>query len=463
MAIHDAGMFSVKEINRLKILQDVIDRNLRPGQAAEMLGITPRHCSRLLKRYRQSGPLGMNNQSRGRTGNRLLPTSLTDLALSIIRERYCDFGPTLAREKLEEIHGLVLGKETIRRLMIKAGLWIPRRQRPPKIHQPRYRRPCTGELIQIDGCDHHWFENRGRPCTALVYVDDATSRLMHLLFVKSESTFTYFEATRGYIEKYGKPMILYSDKASVFRVNNKHATTGSGETQFARAMRGLNITPLCAETSQAKGRVERAHLTLQDRLVKELRLKGSSTIDAANAFAEEYMADYNRRFAKAPLHDFNAHRPLALDDAEFTWREPRRVSKSLTIQYDKMLYLIEDSECSRRAIGKYIDVWHYPDGHKELRLNGVLLPYSTYDRLSEVDPVAIVDNKRLGHVLDVARQVQRKRDNNRSQSLPCSGDEPSRRRHASSINKSQRSLNEDDLLEAMIKLQGSSEAIFGKR
>ena len=176
--------------------------------------------------------------------------------------------------------------------------------------------------------------------------------------------------------------------------------------------------------------------------------------------------DYNRRFAKEPLHDFNAHRPLALDDhldAEFTWREPRRVSKNLTVQYDKMLYLIEDNEYSRRAIGKYIDVWHYPDGHKELRLNGVLLPYSTYDRLSEVDPVAIVDNKRLGHVLDVARQVQRKRDNNRSQSLPCSGDEPSRRRHAPSINKSQRSLNEDDLLEAMIKLQGSSEAIFGKR
>lgn len=128
-----------------------------------------------------------------------------------------------------------------------------------------------------------------------------------------------------------------------------------------------------------------------------------------------------------------------------------------------LLVLIEDTEYSRRAIGKYIDVWHYPDGHKELRLHGVLLPYSTYDRLSEVDPVAIVDNKRLGHVLDVARQVQRKRDNNSSQSLPSSGDEPSRRRHAPSINKSQRSLNEEDLLEAMIKLQGRSEAIFGKR
>lgn len=139
---------------------------------------------------------------------------------------------------------------------------------------------------------HDWFESRGRPCTALVYVDDATSRLMHLLFVKSESTFTYFEATHGYIEKFGKPMILYSDKASVFRVNNKHATTRPGETQFARAMRCLNITPLCAENSLAKGRVERAHLTLQDRLVKEFRLKGISTIEAANAFAEETVSPF---------------------------------------------------------------------------------------------------------------------------------------------------------------------------
>ncbi len=422
MAIHDTGMFTVKEINRLKILQDVIDRNLRPGQAAEMLGITPRHCSRLLKRYRQSGPLGMNNQSRGRTGNRLLPASLTDQALNIIRERYADFGPTLAREKLAENHGIVLGKETLRRLMIKTGLWVPRKQRAPKIQQPRYRRACCGELIQIDGCDHHWFENRAPACTALVYVDDATSRLMQLRFVKSESTFTYFEATRGYLEKHGKPLALYSDKASVFRINNKNATGGDGYTQFGRAMHELNIQTICANTSSAKGRVERAHLTLQDRLVKELRLRGISSVDAANDFADEFMTDYNRRFGKAPRHDFDVHRPLETDDdltAFFTWREPRRVSKSLTVQYDKVLYLIEDNELSRRAIGKYIEVWHYPDGRKELRLNGVVLPYSTYDRLQEIDQGAIVDNKRLGRTLEFIKLVQDKRDNNRSQALPA--------------------------------------------
>ncbi|SSI72491.1 transposase [Klebsiella pneumoniae] len=463
MAIHDTGMFTVKEINRLKILQDVIDRNLRPGLAAEMLGITPRHCSRLLKRYRQSGPMGMNNQSRGRPGNRLLPASLTDQALNIIRERYADFGPTLTREKLAENHGIVLGKETLRRLMIKTGLWVPRKQRAPKIQQPRYRRACCGELIQIDGCDHHWFENRAPACTALVYVDDATSRLMQLRFVKSESTFTYFEATRGYLEKHGKPLALYSDKASVFRINNKNATGGDGYTQFGRAMHELNIQTICANTSSAKGRVERAHLTLQDRLVKELRLRGISSVDAANDFADEFMTDYNRRFGKAPRHDFDVHRPLETDDdltAFFTWREPRRVSKSLTVQYDKVLYLIEDNELSRRAIGKYIEVWHYPDGRKELRLNGVVLPYSTYDRLQEIDQGAIVDNKRLGRTLEFIKLVQDKRDNNRSQALPA-GDGPSRRRRKPTEKKSQRSLDEGDMLNALKTLQSRSDEIFG--
>ncbi len=349
---------------------------------------------RLLALIRESGPLGMANRRRGRPSNNQLPDGLALYALSIIRERYTDFGPTLACEKLAELHDVHLSKETVRSHMVKAGLWVPRKQRAPKIQQPRYRRACCGELIQIDGCDHHWFENRAPACTALVYVDDATSRLMQLRFVKSESTFTYFEATRGYLEKHGKPLALYSDKASVFRINNKNATGGDGYTQFGRAMHELNIQTICANTSSAKGRVERAHLTLQDRLVKELRLRGISSVDAANEYADEFMDDYNRRFAKVPRHDFDVHRPLEHDDdlaAFFTWREPRRVSKSLTVQYDKVLYLIEDSEISRKAIWKYIEVWHYPDGRKELRLNGVTLPYSTYDRLSEIDQGAIVD------------------------------------------------------------------------
>ncbi|ECG7887485.1 ISNCY family transposase [Salmonella enterica] len=465
MTAHAAEFFTLDEVNRLKIIQDVVDRRLTTQMASQRLGISDRQCRRLLSRYRESGPLGMANRRRGKPSNNQLPDGFAQYALSIIRERYTDFGPTLACEKLAELHDVHLSKETVRSLMVKAGLWIPRKQRAPKIQQPRYRRACCGELIQIDGCDHHWFENRAPACTALVYVDDATSRLMQLRFVKSESTFTYFEATRGYLEKHGKPLALYSDKASVFRINNKNATGGDGYTQFGRAMHELNIQTICANTSSAKGRVERAHLTLQDRLVKERRLRGISSVNAANDFADEFMADYNRRFAKEPRHDFDVHRPLETDDdlaAFFTWREPRRVSKSLTVQYDKVLYLIEDSELSRRAIGKYIEVWHYPDGRKELRLNGVILPYSIYDRLQEIDQGAIVDNKRLGRTLDFIKLVQDKRDNNRSQAIPA-GDGPSRRRRKPTGKKSQRSLNGDDMLEALNTLQSRSEEIFGKR
>jgi transposase len=364
------------EVNRLKIIQDVIDRRLTTKMAAQRLGISDRQCRRLLARYREDGPLGMTSRRRGKSSNNQLPQGLAAYALSIIRERYNDFGPTLACEKLSEIHGVHLSKETVRKLMTQASLWVPRKQRAPKIQQPRYRRACAGELIQIDGCDHHWFENRGPKCTVLVYVDDATSRLMQLRFVKSESTFTYFEATRGYIEKHGKPLALYSDKASVFRINNKNATGGDGDTVWPCDARTEHSDHLC-RNQRSKGRVERAHQTLQDRLVKELRLQGISTMEAANAFAEEFMNDYNRRFSKAPRQEFDVHREMDVDDdldMVFTWREARRVSKSLTVQYDKVLYLIEDSEFSRRAIGKYIDVWHYPDGHKSSDLMAYHFP-----------------------------------------------------------------------------------------
>jgi hypothetical protein len=159
-----------------------------------------------------------------------------------------------------------------------------------------------------------WFEERAPACTLLVYIDDATSKLMYLHFTYSESTFSYFEATRAYIELHGKPEAFYSDKYSVFRVNKKQATSGDGHTQFGRALFELNIESICANSSQAKGRVERANLTLQDRLVKELRLQNISTMAAANAYAPTFIEDYNHRFGKPPRNDFNAHRPLRDDE-----------------------------------------------------------------------------------------------------------------------------------------------------
>ncbi|WP_415869156.1 ISNCY family transposase, partial [Burkholderia ubonensis] len=208
---------NMRELDRLKVIQAVVDMGLKPGRAAERLGVTVRQVQRLVDPYRESGAAGLASRKRGRPGNRRLDEDLARLALTIIRDRYADFGPTLACEKLWECHGIRLAKETVRRLMTDAGLWVPRRQRPPKVYQPRARRACLGELVQIDGSEHRWFEDRAPQCTLLVYVDDATSRLMHLHFTATESTFSYFEATRAYLERYGKPAALYSDKASVFR------------------------------------------------------------------------------------------------------------------------------------------------------------------------------------------------------------------------------------------------------
>lgn len=297
-------------------------------------------------------------------------------------------------------------------------------RRPPKVYQPRNRRACLGELIQIDGCDHRWFEECAQACTLLVYVDDATSRLMALLFCQAESTFSYFAATRAYLEQHGKPVVFYSDKVSVFRVNSRGSIGGDGHTQFARALFELNIEGICANTSQAKDRVERAHLTLQDRLVKELRLRGIESIAEANAFAAAFIADYNARFAKAPRNAHDTHRPLRADedlDLLFCWREPRCVSKSLTVHYGKRLYLLTDVPEPRLLAKHYIDVYHYADGRIEPRANGVPLPHTVYDRLSADDQGAIVDNKHLGHVLYVTQLMQSNRDGRRSQSGPSTG------------------------------------------
>jgi len=292
------------------VIQAVVDGTLKPGPAAERLDQTVRQVRRLVRRVQAEGAAGLASRRYGRPSNNRTPPNLVKQALDIIRARYADFGPTLACEKLLECHGLDLSKETVRKLISDAGLWLPRKLRSPTIYQPRNRRHCAGELIQIDGSDHRWFEDRGPACTLLVYIDDAPSRLMHLHFTPAESTFSYFEATRRYIEQHGKPQAFYSDQYSVFRCNNKNATGGDGHTQFGRALFELNIESICANSSQAKGRVERANLTLQDRLVKEMRLQGISTMEAANTWVPSFIADYNRRFEKPPRNDWDACRRL---------------------------------------------------------------------------------------------------------------------------------------------------------
>jgi len=244
---------------------------------------------------------------------------------------------------------------------------------------------------------------------------------MQLHFVPTESAFAYFEATRAYLEQHGKPVAFYSDKASIFRSVRDSTDFGRGTTQFGRVLFELNIDIWCANSSQAKGRVERANLTLQDRLVKELRLRWISTREAANAFAPHFMADFNARFAKPPKSQFDAHRPVRGDenlDLLFTWRLQRKVSKSLTLQHDRVIYLLKDTRDNRSLIHRYIDVFEYPDGRIELRADGANLAYERYDRLAQVDTSAIVENKRLSHVLQAALLLQAQRDDRHKSDTP---------------------------------------------
>ncbi|MFS8934796.1 ISNCY family transposase [Cupriavidus taiwanensis] len=453
MRERDLVTMSMREVDRMKVIQAVADGHLARWRAAERLGISARHVRRLVLRLLEDGPSGLISRKRGRPGNRQLPPGLESRVRGLIRDSYADFGPTLAWEKLRERHGIEVSPACVRRIMIDAGFWVPRKLRPPKVHQPRNRRACLGELVQIDGSDHAWFEDRAPACTLLVYVDDATGRLMQLLFVPTESTPAYFTATRAYVERHGKPMAFYSDKAGIFRVNARDSAEGRGYTQFGRALFELNIDILCANSSPAKGRVERMNGTLQDRLVKELRLRGISTMAAANAFAPHFIADFNARFAKVPKRDFDAHRPLRGDEdlaRIFSWREWRKVSQSLTLQYDKVMYLLADRPEHRRLIHRYIEVAEYPDGRIELWADGAALPYTTYDRLGEMDQGAIVENKRLGAVLALAAKVQAQRDD-RQQAGPSRTlqGEPARPHRAPLNVKRQRLINRLDLERAL--------------
>ncbi len=304
-----------------------------------------------------------------------------------MREHYPDFGPTLAAEKLTARHGLRLGVETLRQWMIADGLWVDRRHRLPSPHQPRRRRECLGELVQIDGSEHAWFEDRGPVCTLLAFVDDATSRLMQLRFVASESAFDYFRATRDYLETHGKPVAFYSDKHSIFRVNNGEG--GDRVTQFGRALSELNIDIICANSPQAKGRVERAFGTLQDRLVKELRLAGISSIEAANAWLPAFMANYNARFGRDPANAKDLHRKLtAADDLDeiLAWREERTVTQNLTLHYDRMMLILEPTPLARGLVRKKVEVVNYPDGRFAVQFDGKSLPFRMFDKIQTVEP-----------------------------------------------------------------------------
>ena len=412
---------SEKELRRLKVLVELGDDHLRPAEAAALLGIGTRQLLRLRDVFAAEGPSGLISCKRGRPSNRSHGLTFRETVVGLVRARYADFGPTLAAEKLLEVHGLPLGVETLRQWMIADGLWVRRRERQQRVFQPRQRRACLGDLVQIDGSEHWWFEDRGPQCTLLVFIGDATSRLMELRLLETEAAFGYFEATRTYLAAHGKPVTFYSDKRSIFRVTRADAVGGRGMTQFGRALHDLNIGILCANTPQAKGRVERANKTLQDRLVKEFRLQGVSSIAAGNAALPAFMASYNARFAKVAADGHDMHRPVgAFDDIDsaFSWQEERTVSCNLTLQYDKMLFLLQPDEITRGLARKRVTVHDFPNGRFEIRHQGRSLPFLPFDKHGAVMQARVVARKNLGVAVTAVRATQLRRDGVISNALP---------------------------------------------
>ena len=359
------------------------------------LNLSYRQTLRRWQRFQQLGKKGLISRKRGMKSNRAFPTKLINHILAIVREHYGDFGPTLATEKLEERHGITVSRELVRQLMIKNHIYKPKRIKEVQVHQRRKRRERVGELLQMDGSDHAWFEERGPKCTLLVMIDDATS-IVTARFEKSETTNGYFRLMHNYLESYGKPLFLYTDKYGVFRVNHKGKE--GNKTQFTRAMQELGIGIIYANSPQAKGRVERVNETLQDRLVKELRLQDISNIDDANDFLITYLEDFNNRFSKEALNPINAHRSLKpICDLKkiLCHKETRKMSKNLEIQYNNRIFQVKTPGRERRLANARIEVVETLDGEIFLKYKGNNLTYKEYGEL-EAQPLTL-DHKEINN------------------------------------------------------------------
>jgi len=340
----------MKETERITIMDNLIAKRIKQKHASKQLGISLRQVQRMVKRYRLEGILGLMHKSRGGVGNRTLQKEKKERIIGLLKKQYPDFGPTLAAEKLAERDKIVVSRETVRHLMIKEQLWKVKQRKEVVIHTYRERRSCVGELIQLDGSPHRWFENRNNPCTLVAYIDDATSQIMDGAFVDYEGTFTLFAATEHYLKTHGKPLSLYVDKHSTFKIN-RQATVEEElrnlmpQSQFGRAMGELRIELIFAHSPQAKGRVERLFETLQDRLVKELRLEGICIKEEATKyFREVYIPKHNTKFAILPKDPTNVHKVLlSTDDLSriFTVQTQRLISKTLVVQYKNTRYQLD--------------------------------------------------------------------------------------------------------------------------
>jgi hypothetical protein len=356
----DEGVFmTIREVDRLQILMKIEQHKLTQAQAAKELNISLRQVQRIFRGYKLKGSMGLVSNKRGKPSNNKLNPKLKNLILKLVKQEIYDgFRPTLMNEKLKYLHNISVSIETTRQLMIQAEVWKSKRKKSPKVHQQRTRRASFGELVQIDGSPHAWLEDRGDPCVLIVYIDDATGQTYGRFF-KAETTEAYMTTTELYIQKFGRPLAFYSDRHNIFRVNYGVSTKTEAYSQFGRALEELDIELICANSPQAKGRVERANQTLQDRLVKEMRLAKITSIEEANQYLEEFFwINYNIKFSRKPTNEINVHRvllPSQKIERIFCRKENRKVSKNNEIQYKNTIYQIESTRGMSRLVVEVLE------------------------------------------------------------------------------------------------------------
>jgi transposase len=332
---------SQKELQRVKVISSCLEGTTSVRRAAALLQLSPRHVKRLKRKFRSAGAAAMAHAGRGRASPRRLPAPVRQRILRLARTTYAGFNDHHLCEKLREVEGIALGRETLRQCLRAAGLGSPRKRRPPAHRQRRTRRPREGEMLQVDGSPHDWLEGRGPQITLLGFQDDATGKVVGAEFFPTESADGYFRVWRGVLRRYGVPLSLYGDRCGVFVRNDDHWTieeqlAGRRQpTQFGRALEQLGVTFIPAHSPQAKGRIERLWGIFQDRLRSELRLAEAADLASANRVLHRFLPDYNRRFGRAPAQTDKAWRPAPRElDRICCFIHERIVSNDNVVQWD---------------------------------------------------------------------------------------------------------------------------------
>lgn len=401
-------LMSQKEAQRLAVVGKVLEGRIAQAEAAVMLGLSVRQIKRLVRQVRTEGAAGLISRRRGVPSNRRIDSAVREHFMAIVRERYADFGPELAREYLARDHGFGHSTETLRSWMVAAQLWKPSRRRQQRVHSPRQRRACRGELVQIDGSHHDWFEQRAPKCCLIAFIDDATGQVLAARFFDTETTQGYLAVLREHAAAHGLPAAYYSDRHAIF---TKHDPEDPKPTQFERALLQLDIQGICARTPQAKGRVERLFQTLQDRMVKAMRLLGISGIEAANAWLAGYLAQHNERFAVQPASLSDAHRPWLGTSGQLAricaLHHQRHLGAQLSCQFEGDIVQVEPQQPHAPRARAVVDIAQHADGSLEVLYRGVPLRHRRFTAHAHLKAPKVADDKALNARVDTALGKQR--------------------------------------------------------